>query len=173
MKQKGNLLSIVIIVVALLVSCATTPPPPKPSCTYSTKSEKSTGLVNMDVDLRWRVLGYSGLAGVDGFNVKFTNLTDKVVKIVWEQSSFVHSGVSSQMFIDGQKYAEASRPMSPTIIPPRSAIVKSIFPAEQVHYYQGGWDIVPLPNTGSFSLIFCIQAEGVEDFYTTKIVLGQ
>ncbi|WP_330111936.1 hypothetical protein VSU16_04585 [Cetobacterium somerae] len=87
------------------------------------------------------------------------NETGDVVEIVWKDSSLNNSRV----FINGQKYLEASTPMSNTIMAPFSTVDVAISQADQVHYVSGyGWDINNLKYPSN--LVLKIKQNSKEEY---------
>ena len=158
-----------------MISYATlglTPPASPVPYEYSVTSEKGSEAMGFDVTWGWQNEGlFVYGTGFKGFSVVFKNNTDKIARIVWERSSITYAGQSYTPFIDGQKYAEASRPMAPTIVPGRGSVEKGVFSAGQPFFESvmfDDWRMRAIP-ADNVSLIFCVQSSDTEDYYTVTI----
>jgi hypothetical protein len=165
--KKLNLL-LAFCLIATLISCASMPQP----ASYDTdiKYETDNPVVTLVVTPSWSNNLLYG-SGFYGFNCSFKNNTEKVVRIVWDQSSINYNGNSYVPFIDGQKYINAQDPMSPTAIAKGGSLSKDVFSSNQPHYTSGqygGWSMLPI-NANEVELIICVKSEEKEEFITAKI----
>lgn len=74
-------------------------------------------------------------AGATGIRLKVENKSEDYVEIVWDSSSIG----SSKVFIAGQKFTDAGKPVPNSIIPPHTAVESNIWPADEIYYYRG-WE---------------------------------
>jgi hypothetical protein len=158
------------ITVVVLVSCATTPTVSR-NIDVQIKSETNSGMAEIAVIPTWREKTLFIAEGYSGFHGSFKNTTDKIVRIVWEKSSISYNGSSSTIFLEGQKYINASEPMSPTVIPAKGSVEKDIFSASQPDYVSGkygGWRMINIPAQ-DVVIVLCIESGGQEDYYTVSI----
>ncbi len=154
----------------LIVSCATTPSISR-SFDVQVASEANTGMASISVIPKWQDKALFNIAGYSVFHGLFKNNTDKIVRINWEKSSVSYNGSSSTIFLEGQKYINASEPMSPTVIPAKGSVEKDLFSASQPYYVTGqygGWRMNNIPAT-KVTLVLCIEGNGLEDYYTVSI----
>lgn len=69
------------------------------------------------------------------FNAK--NKTDRPLKIVWDEASFVQFGKAGKVMHEGVKFAERNSSMPPTTIPPSASVEDIVLPTANVTYYEG------------------------------------
>lgn len=87
------------------------------------------------------------------------NETNDVIEIVWRDSSLNNSRV----FINGQKYSEASTPMSNMVMAPFSTADVGISQADKVDYISGyGWKIYNLEYPSN--LVLKIKQNSKEEY---------
>jgi len=80
-------------------------------------------------------------------NVSFNlqNKTDKVIKCVWDESSFIDlNGNSCKIVHQGVRYIARNESMPPTIIPPGASISDFVIPTENVTWNDHDWVCEPL-----------------------------
>lgn len=67
-------------------------------------------------------------------DVAFTlrNNTDKPLKIIWDDASFVYNGEAQKIFHKNVKYIDKEKTQAPTVIPPNSYISDLIQPIDDV-----------------------------------------
>ena len=158
------------IFVLMFVSCATTPPVAR-NIDVKIKSEANSGLAEISVVPAWHEKTLFSVEGYSGFHGSFKNTTDKIVRIVWEKSSISFNGSSSTIFLEGQKYMNASEPMTPTVIPAKGSVEKDLFSASQPYFMSGkygGWAMSNIPAQ-NVTIVLCIESGGQEDYYTVSI----
>jgi len=168
MKRKILLL---ISLALLVLSCASAPIVPPPKFDVVVNSEKSSGLVDITTLVNWRNGDFFSVEGITGFDISITNKSDKVVRVVWGKSSLSYLGNSYTPFIDGQKYINASEPMSPAVIPAKGQITKSVFSSGQPYYVSGkygGWNMGSIPSR-DVTIVLCVESGSIEDYYTISI----
>lgn len=111
--------------------------------------------------------------GVSSISFAIKNLTNDVMKIVWDEASLVQYGVAKKVMHAGVKYTEAHNSQPPTSMPPKSSISDLVLPADNVKYVEGyystyysrspRWDELPLLDRAGgdvnqiFSLYLPIQ----------------
>jgi hypothetical protein len=98
--------------------------------------------------------------GIYGFHLIVKNATDDVISIVWSKSSLSYNGKSYIPFIEGQKYANATSPESPMIVPANGITNVNLFSAGQVTYISGqygGWVLNTIQSTETH-IVLCIES---------------
>jgi len=163
-------IAIFLFLCSLLVSCATTPAEPEPEFVYNITSENNSGIASLEATATWKATTFTSKAGIFGFGVTIKNNTDKVLRVVWEKSSVVYNNQSTMPFVSEQKYADASRPMSATVIPGKGSVGKLLFSSSQIQYGGSylGWTILPI-NSKEATIILCIQSGDIEDYYSIRV----
>ena len=158
------------ITVIVLVSCATAPTVAR-NIDVQIKSETNSGMAEIGVIPTWREKSLFSAEGYSSFHGSFKNMTDKIVRIVWEKSYISYNGTSSTIFLEGQKYINASEPMSPTVIPAKGSVEKDMFSASQPYFVSGkfgGWRMTNIPAQDVI-IVLCIESGGQEDYYTISV----
>lgn len=87
---------------------------------------------------------------------KLRNKTDKTIKILWNQASFIFPGEEvSGVFHQGVKYADRNKKIQPSLVPPKAELSDVVVPTRTVYYSEpteyssGGWEVSPfLSNEG-------------------------
>lgn len=175
------------VFIVLALSCAssggvetptptpTPAPTPAPEFNVAYEYESETPAISVTVEPVWGVYKafYSDKAqwGIKQFQCKFSNNTNAIAKVVWEGSSLYYDGNSSVPFIDGQKYAEADRPMTAAIIPRGGFLEKAVYSSEQVYYESGrygGWRILPI-EANPVQIIFQIDSENGSEYVVINV----
>lgn len=154
-----------------VMSCATTPPSPPPEFKTEIQSEKGSNIATLEAKAVWQRATLLGQGGISGFSIKFTNNTDRIIRVVWEKSSISYNDGSYTLFISGQKYIEASKPMAPSVIPAKGSMEKDVFSSEQPSFttgQYGGWSMNPI-RTSKAVLVLCIESGDIEEYYTVTI----
>ena len=145
---------IILACSILLASCAATPPAsPQPTYFTTITSEKNSDLAAITIFPIWENASIFNAAGIAGFTINLKNNTNKIARVIWEESSINYNGNSYTLFISGQKYTDASKPMTPTILPALGSMQRDIFSSSQ-----------PLFTTGTLGgwRMRTIQAETIE-----------
>jgi hypothetical protein len=145
---------------------------------FATSSENNTALVNIKVcQYKNGSVDFDFSKGYADFYIicLFTNLTDRVVRIIWEQSSLITDEGSSPFYFGAEYWAQPeklkgpSHPIPPTILAPHQDIFKILTAETKIEYLQGAWKwfVNPLivKNIEDLSFLFCIQSGGLEDYY--------
>lgn len=153
----------------VLSSCMTTPKEPLRPYTITVTSEDEAAGIHISATYFTSKELFGG-EGIGGFNVTFKNSTSRIARVIWEESSINYNGNSFPVFIDGQKYAEASRPMPPTIITVGATVSKSVYSAAQPDYVSGqygGWRMRPI-HAASVQIVLCVEYEETKTYFTVK-----
>jgi hypothetical protein len=170
MKKFSLLLS--AISLTLIAGCAAPPPAsPPPQFATTITSEKGSDLVKIDITPTWEQASIFNAAGISGFSANFKNNTNKVMRVIWEQSSISYGGNSHTLFITGQKYMEASKPMAPTVVPALGSMNKDIFSSAQPLLATGalgGWRMRTI-QADKVEIVLCIAAGDIQDYFTIQI----
>jgi hypothetical protein len=73
------------------------------------------------------------------------NLTDKPIKIIWDDASIVQGGEAKKIMHTGVKYIDRSQHQPPTTIPSKTYIDDGLTPIDKVWYSSyTGWQTSPL-----------------------------
>lgn len=160
--------------LCLLVGC-TSIPASKVSFDVDVTYESENPSVTVKVEPFWMNDLMNG-TGIGGFNCIFTNNTDKVAKVVWDESSINYNGTSYVPFIEGQKYTNAQEPMSSMAIAKGVTLSKQVYSSAQPHFVSGtygGWRMYPMSDTtttnNKVQLIFLIKAKDKEESITINV----
>ncbi len=105
--------------------------------------------------------------------MRFTNNTDKIIRIVWEKSSLSYNGGTYVPFVTGQKYINAGEPLAPSVIPAHGYMEKDVFSSGQVYYVSGqygGWSMRNI-TASSVTIVICVESADLEDYYTVDVYL--
>ena len=111
-------------------------------------------------------------AAVSGVLVTFTNNTDNLLIIKFNQSNISLGSLSAVPFIDGMKYKDAGNPSATpdAIIPPHTSIQKQIY-ADYFQFTNGSWIVNGTPvlrdNSLSAKLYLKIEKEDSTSSYLT------
>ena len=77
------------------------------------------------------------------------NKTDKVVKILWDETLFTdNAGEPSGVIHSGVKYANMDRIQVPSVIPPNGTLNDIIVPKSHI-FYSDGWNTISISKTPS------------------------
>jgi tetratricopeptide (TPR) repeat protein len=97
---------------------------------YSIQSNSGNNplsFTNKDVKIDFEISNTS-------INFKLENLTEKPLKILWDNTSIVLFGEAFKVIHKGIKYSEKASHQPATLIPPRAAINDILIPAENIVY---------------------------------------
>jgi len=85
----------------------------------------------------------------DRIGFELRNKTEAVIKIDWDQVSFVDvDGTASKVVHSGVRLIERDRPQVPSLVPPGAKITEAITPSGRIRY-EKGWQLMPLlPERG-------------------------
>ena len=84
-------------------------------------------------------------SGVKQFEFSIKNKLPGQIKIIWAESSIItRDGSAETVMHAGQKYAEATTPTQPTVIPPEARIDELALPGANVEWVSGGWVTYPM-----------------------------
>ena len=71
------------------------------------------------------------------FNIK--NNSDKPLKIIWDEASFVYNGEAQKIMHKNVKFIDKEKTQAPTVIPPNSFISDLIQPIDDIKYNQSSY----------------------------------
>jgi len=134
------------------------------------KSKQKTSFLEILVQPKWEKPG-KGNKKLTGFYVEFQNTSNSPVFIVWEKSLLKYNNGSFLPFVQGQRYEDSHKPMNAMLIPPNSIIRKYIYSSQQPYREagkSGNWKLQPI-DADQVILVFCIQSEGITDYYTVEV----
>lgn len=77
-------------------------------------------------------------AGKENVQFAITNRTDRSIKIIWDEASFVGvDGKVSKVMHIGTKFADRERPQAPSVIPSHQTLEDGAWPNDRVWFSQG------------------------------------
>lgn len=164
MKKLSGLLG--IISCFFIVNCASVPSS-KVTFDVDVQYESENPAITINVIPFWSTNIING-SGFGGFTCTFTNTTDKVAKVVWEESSVNYNGSSYVPFLEGQKYIKAQEPMSPTAIAKGGTLSKNVYSSAQPDFMSGkygGWRMMPM-SQDKVQLVLMIKSDKGEEYIT-------
>lgn len=83
----------------------------------------------------------SGYGYADVFSALIQNKTDRVIKIIWDETSITDNwGWGARVIHSGVKFIHSDLPQVPTIIPPKSVVKDIMIPVTHIKY-SNGWVI--------------------------------
>lgn len=159
-------IAVLLLLVLMITGCSTIP---SRNVIVNTKSEKDSKFAAVEVSGIWSdrkdLIFFK--PGFKNFALKITNTSDKIIKIIWEQSSISYNNNSYPLFITGQKYIDSNNPMPPSIIPPHGSLEKDMWSSDQVQYYKGWYTDNINADTAVISL--CVEYEGAKEYFISNI----
>jgi hypothetical protein len=85
------------------------------------------------ISTKWEV-------GVSDIVLTLENLTDKTIKIIWDDAAFIDvDGKAARIMHTGTKYIDRNDFQPPTIIPKKTSVIESIVPTRYVYITDYGW----------------------------------
>jgi hypothetical protein len=167
MKKTLMLLTLMVMILAGCMSMGQ----PKETWTFQVEESYNDDLMKIQVlGLEHGGSLFAGF-GVVGVDLSIQNASSKPAVIVWKKSALEFNRSSHQVFLAGQKYADAGREVPDRVIGAGSKIDIGVFPAEIVYYESGqygGWRMRAF-KTNRLSCLICVQVEGEERFYTVHV----
>jgi hypothetical protein len=125
---------------------------------YSHKlvGDNITGNVYEDNDLK---ITFS--VGAKEIDFEIYNKTDKSVKIIWDETSFIPYGEGKKVMHKGVKYVDRNAAQVPTAIPSKTTWSDIVVPTDNIYYKQGyysqyvsnpgGWETTDLWISADFN----------------------
>lgn len=125
---------------------------------YSHKlvGDNITGNVYEDNDLK---ITFS--VGTKEIDFEVFNKTDKSVKIIWDETSFIPYGEGKKIMHKGVKYVDRNAAQVPTAIPSKTTWSDMVVPTDNIYYKQGyysqyvsnpgGWETTDLWISSDFN----------------------
>jgi hypothetical protein len=125
---------------------------------YSHKlvGDNITGNVYEDNDLK---ITFS--VGSKEIDFEIYNKTDKSVKIIWDETSFIPYGEGKKVMHKGVKYVDRNAAQVPTAIPSKTSWSDIVVPTDNIYYKQGyysqyvsnpgGWETTDLWISADFN----------------------
>ena len=153
--------------IVLSLACASAPFSKAPEFNVSYEYESENPSVSISVEPNWD----TRKGGISYFTCIFTNNTNNYSKVVWEESGVYYGNRSYLPFIDGQNYADYNKPMSSSIIPKRSFILRELYSSDQVYYVTGkygGWRMRTIMDN-SIQIIFQIETDKGKEYVTVNV----
>jgi len=99
--------------------------------------------------------------GTKEIDLEIYNKTDKSIKIIWDETSFIPYGEGKKVMHKGVKYVDRNAAQVPTTIPSKTSWSDMVVPTDNVYYKQGyysqyvsnpgGWETTDLWLTADFN----------------------
>jgi len=99
--------------------------------------------------------------GTKEIDFEIYNKTDKSIKIIWDETSFIPYGEGKKGMHKGVKYVDRNAAQVPTTIPSKTSWSDMVVPTDNVYYKQGyysqyvsnpgGWETTDLWLTADFN----------------------
>jgi hypothetical protein len=99
--------------------------------------------------------------GTKEIDFEIYNKTDKSIKIIWDETSFIPYGEGKKVMHKGVKYVDRNAAQVPTTIPSKTSWSDMVVPTDNVYYKQGyysqyvsnpgGWETTDLWLTADFN----------------------
>ena len=85
-----------------------------------------------------------------GLSVQLKNKSDKPLRIIWDDSTYIRPGNTTQkIFHSGIKIIDRSNSQPSTTIPPQSILEETLVPIDGVSWGNNNWEYNPLCGTRS------------------------
>lgn len=160
---------LLLLVPVLLSACMTAKPLPPPATDISIDDKYADGkIVIAGIGFSYEDGIFGGSRKYKGVLLTVENATDDVVTVKWSASTIGFDGLSHSVFLTGQKYIDAGRPMPDQVIAPKSKIETGVYPADNVHYVSGrygGWEMRGIIDR-TVALTLCVETGTEKRFYT-------
>lgn len=75
--------------------------------------------------------------GVKSVNFNLKNKTEDVIKIIWDEASFVKFGKTHRVMHQGVKYNDRNSSQPPTVIPSQASLDDLVVPTDNVYWQEG------------------------------------
>lgn len=170
-KMKKLSMFIILLVVALLSSCVSVPKRTLTSTDLLNELDTFDFVVNKHLEFGdglYQAM-HPNTTFTNGFNITIINNSNKVAKVIWNNSSITDEVSTYSLFLDGLKYINAGAAIPPTVLSPNGKLNRSLFSAEHVRYNYRVWVIDPMAGN-DFTITICIEVDGKE-YYLSKRVL--
>lgn len=165
-----------LIVLMFLISCVGCAQnkwvKPNPGFDVTIDSEKKSRIIDLSIEAVW-YSGYSDWltkipAGISGFKMVAKNNKKNIVKIVWEKSSISYLNGSYTIFLAGQKYIDAGKAPTPSLIVANGSINHEIYSSIQPRLESYGWSMDRI-KANEVVIILWVESGNEEDYYTVKV----
>ena len=118
--------------VLVLASCQSFLSNGQPDFTFTVNSPYQDDLVLISVSGLEMVNRLTTGNQVVGLEVEIRNKSDKPLTIKWGDSSIEYNNKSHVVFLDGQFYSDAGKPMPDAYLPPGRRVTSGVVPANNV-----------------------------------------
>lgn len=108
-----------------------------------------------------------------GFELSFTNTSDKFYNINWSGSNITFGNFSGMPFVSGMKYIDAGNPnVTPdTLLPPNTITTLKIY-TSNLEFTSGDWtfngELIPVDNSMQLILYLKAISDNTPSYYTVK-----
>ena len=85
------------------------------------------------------------IVGTKEIDFEIYNKTDKSVKIIWDETSFIPYGEGKKVMHKGVKYIDRNAAQVPTTIPSKTTWSDMVVPTDNVYYKQGYYTLNNIP----------------------------
>lgn len=124
-----------VLAIGILSGCATGPKPPTYKRDYAPVDAKEFKYEDRNIQVV-----YTPVTFESGVPVIFVNKTDKPIKVIWDETSFINpSGWSEKVIHEGVKIIDRNAPMAPSMIPPKASLVDSVTPTSRIFWSGSSW----------------------------------
>ena len=153
-----KILGVFLLSTVTLVGCISLAQLRGNTYTYSHKlsGDNITDNLYEDNDLK-----ITFIVGTKEIDFEIYNKTDKSVKIIWDETSFIPYGEGKKVMHKGVKYIDRNAAQVPTTIPSKTTWSDMVVPTDNVYYKQGyysqyasnpgGWETHDLWLTADFN----------------------
>ena len=130
--KKFSASSVVLLVVFVLMGCSTT------KLTWVSKpAVREVGNKFFDARLRPTGIKSDNAEVYKAFIFSLKNKTDKELKIIWDETFYVHDGgMSGGFMFEGIPYEDRNKPKSPTVLAANGSLTMKIWPSDLAFYHQ-------------------------------------
>lgn len=141
-----NILLLVVVGITLC-SCGTMVKMNMVLSSVDVSQNNSSKMYDFDTDSISSVLSYRDdiistkwEIGVSDIVLTLENLTDKTIKIIWDDAAFIDvDGTAGRIMHTGIKYIDRNDFQPPTIIPKKTLVIENIVPTRNVYFSDSGW----------------------------------
>jgi hypothetical protein len=153
-----KILGVFVFVAIALIGCISIAQLRGNTYSYSHKltGDNITDNLYEDNDLK---ISFS--VGTKEIDFEIYNKTDKSIKIIWDETSFIPYGEGKKVMHKGVKYVDRNAAQVPTTIPSKTSWSDMVVPTDNVYYKQGyysqyvsnpgGWETTDLWLTADFN----------------------
>lgn len=129
-------LTTISILALVTTSCATGSKPPTFKREYSAVDTKDFKFEDKNISFTYTPVTFGS-----SIPVVFVNKSDRPIKIIWDETTFINSnGQSEKVIHEGVRIAERNASMTPSLIPPKASLSDSITPISRISWGGTSWE---------------------------------